>query len=88
MDEREFVERIKEEYDCDQTVAERITAEAKRYHKNRDTDKTVDDWISAMVESRQSNPISAWNWAVSAKDATNWNIGGEASGESPYKINR
>lgn len=65
MNKKQFIEQIKAEYrGCGYEDAEKIAFQAKRYHENKDTDKSINDWISLMNDSGQQDPIHRWNWAV------------------------
>lgn len=87
MNEHEFANRLVKEFNCERKVAEWIARKAGEHDRDRNTGKTIDDWISAMREYGHHDPIRCWNWAVSSKDATDWNIGSEERGENSYKIN-
>jgi len=83
MDFEKFSSRIIDEYStCDEPTADKIAQQAKQYHNENNSDKTVDDWISTMLNYNEYNAVAAWNYAVGFFGWPKY------QDESPYKINQ
>lgn len=83
MDSDELVSEIRREFpDCETATAERIAEKATAYQAEMGTDKTVDDWVSFMLESDQDDAVTAWYWAIGYVDPSHWD------GGNPYKLHQ